>query len=120
MYCRYYSHSSIYSHSGIEHCASGFISYSAADFTPRILPVSANDLDSDWPTPNKSIGPIPNLITAAANVLEIYTIRVQEDSSSPVDSKNPAELKCGGVLAGISEASLELVCHYRFLKQCAF
>ncbi|XP_022891037.1 cleavage and polyadenylation specificity factor subunit 1 isoform X1 [Olea europaea var. sylvestris] len=98
---------------GVEHCASGFISHSAADFTSQIHPVSADDLDSEWLTSTKPAGPIPNLITAAANVLEIYTVRLQEDSSSPVDSKNLAEPKRGGVLAGISGASLELVCHYR-------
>lgn len=105
---------------GVEHCASGFISHSAADFTSQIHPVSADDLDSEWLTSTKPAGPIPNLITAAANVLEIYTVRLQEDSSSPVDSKNLAEPKRGGVLAGISGASLELVCDYRFFKIYVF
>lgn len=100
---------------GIEHCASGFITHSAADFTPRVLPVTADDMDSDCTTSTKPIGPVPNLVTAAANILEVYTVRVQEDSSSSMDSKAAAEPKRGGVLAGVSGASLELVCHYRLL-----
>ncbi|KAL0341100.1 UNVERIFIED_CONTAM: Cleavage and polyadenylation specificity factor subunit [Sesamum radiatum] len=98
---------------GIEHCASGFITHSTADFTPRIPPVTADDLDSEWATSSKPIGPVPNLITVAANVLEVYIVRIQEESSSPTDSKAAAEPKRGGVLAGVSGASLELVCHYR-------
>ncbi|KAG8381459.1 hypothetical protein BUALT_Bualt06G0124100 [Buddleja alternifolia] len=99
---------------GIEHCAAGYVTHSAADFTPRIPLVTGDDLDSDWTTAAKPIGPIPNLITAAANVLEVYTVRIQEEaSSSSTDSKLAAEPKRGGVLAGVSGASLELVCHYR-------
>ncbi|KAL0359011.1 UNVERIFIED_CONTAM: Cleavage and polyadenylation specificity factor subunit [Sesamum angustifolium] len=98
---------------GIEHCASGFITHSTADFMPRIPPVTADDLDSEWATSSKPIGPVPNLITVAANVLEVYIVRIQEESSSPTDSKAAAEPKRGGVLAGVSGASLELVCHYR-------
>ncbi|XP_011101138.1 cleavage and polyadenylation specificity factor subunit 1 isoform X1 [Sesamum indicum] len=98
---------------GIEHCASGFITHSTADFTPRIPPVAADDLDSEWSTSTKPIGPVPNLITVAANVLEVYIVRIQEESSSLTDSKAAAEPKRGGVLAGVSGASLELVCHYR-------
>ncbi|KAL7147541.1 hypothetical protein ABFS83_06G114300 [Erythranthe nasuta] len=98
---------------GIEHCASGFITHSAADCTPGITPVAADDMDSDWPASTKPVGPVPNLVTVAANVLEVYTVRVQEDSSSSMDSKGATEPKRGGVLAGVSGASLELVCHYR-------
>lgn len=98
---------------GIEHCAAGYITHSAADFTPKIPPITADDLDSDWDTSNKPIGSVPNLITAAANILEVYIVRVQEESS--LAYKAAAEPKGGGVLAGISGASLELVCHYRFL-----
>ncbi|KAL0452551.1 UNVERIFIED_CONTAM: Cleavage and polyadenylation specificity factor subunit [Sesamum latifolium] len=103
---------------GIEHCASGFITHSTADFTPRIPAVAADDLDSEWPTSTKSIGPVPNLITVAANVLEVYIVRIQEESSSPTDSKAATEPKRGGVLAGVSGASLELVCHYRLSLYC--
>ncbi|KAL3834565.1 hypothetical protein ACJIZ3_009301 [Penstemon smallii] len=98
---------------GIEHCASGFITHSAANSTPRITQIPADDLDSDWPTSTKPIGSIPNLITAAANVLEVYKVRILEDSSASTDSKPTAEPKRGGLLAGVSGASLELVCHYR-------
>ncbi|KAL6581428.1 hypothetical protein OROMI_007351 [Orobanche minor] len=98
---------------GIEHCASGFITHSAADFTTSIPPVTADDLDSDWPVSRKPIGPVPNLVTAAANVLEVYTVRIQEELSSSMDLKATVEPKRGGVLAGVSGASLELVCHYR-------
>ncbi|KAL3650446.1 hypothetical protein CASFOL_006849 [Castilleja foliolosa] len=98
---------------GIEYCTSGFITHSASDFTPRISPVAADDLESDWSAPTKLIGPIPNLITAAANVLEVYTVRTQEESSTYADSKAAVEPKRGGILAGVSGASLELVCHYR-------
>ncbi|KAL8534303.1 hypothetical protein ACS0TY_010351 [Phlomoides rotata] len=97
---------------GIEHCAAGFITHSAADFSPRIPTVTADDLDSDWPASNKAIGSVPNLITVAANILEVYTVRIQEESSS-LDYKAAADPKRGGVLAGVSGASLELVCHYR-------
>lgn len=100
---------------GIEHCAAGFITHSAADFSPRIPPVTEDDLDSDWPASNKPIGSVPNLITVASNILEVYTVRIQEESSSSLDYKAAAEPKRGGVLAGVSGASLELVCHYRFI-----
>ncbi|XP_073128753.1 cleavage and polyadenylation specificity factor subunit 1 isoform X2 [Henckelia pumila] len=95
---------------GIEHCASGFISHSPADATPRAPELPGDGLDSDWPSSTKLVGPVPNLITVAANVLEVYTVRIQEESSNLMNSK-PA--KRGGVLAGVSGASLELVCHYR-------
>ncbi|CAK9135184.1 unnamed protein product [Ilex paraguariensis] len=96
---------------GIENCASGFITHSSVDFTPQIPPIQTDDLDSDWPAA-KPIGPVPNLIVTAGNILEVYVVRVQEESSSR-ESKGPIETKRGGVMAGISGASLELVCHYR-------
>ncbi|KZV25371.1 Cleavage and polyadenylation specificity factor 160 isoform 1 [Dorcoceras hygrometricum] len=95
---------------GIEHCASGFISHSAADATPRAPELPGDVMDSEWSSSSKLVGPVPNLITVAANVLEVYTVRIQEESSNLMTSK-PA--KRGGVLAGVSGASLELVCHYR-------
>ncbi|KAG6408566.1 hypothetical protein SASPL_131579 [Salvia splendens] len=99
---------------GIEHCASGFITHSSADSTPKIPPITADDMDSDWATSTKLIGAVPNLITAAANVLEVYIVRIQEEASPSLAHKAAAEPKGGGaVLAGISVASLELVCHYR-------
>ncbi|KAG6410854.1 hypothetical protein SASPL_128925 [Salvia splendens] len=80
-------------------------------FHAKIPPITADDIDSDW---NKPIGAVPNLITAAANVLEVYIVRIQEEASPALAHKAAAEPKGGGgVLAGISGASLELVCHYR-------
>ena len=97
---------------GIDNCASGFITHSVADFTPKFPPIQTDDLDSDWPSTPKPIGPLPNLILTSANVLELYTLRLLEEAASR-DSKTPIEAQRGGVLAGISGASLELVCHYR-------
>ncbi|PSR93371.1 Cleavage and polyadenylation specificity factor subunit like [Actinidia chinensis var. chinensis] len=98
---------------GIENCASGFITHCSADFAPQIPSIQADDLDSEWPS-EKAVGPIPNLIVTSGNVLEVYLVRVQEEvSSSGRDSRGPAEAKRGGIMAGVSGASLELVCHYR-------
>ncbi|KAH7854835.1 hypothetical protein Vadar_018207 [Vaccinium darrowii] len=97
---------------GIENCASGFITHCSADFAPRIAPPQTDDLDSDWP-PANAAGPIPNLVVTAGNVLEIYVVRVQEEGSGSRDNRGTAEAKRGGVMAGVSGASLELVCHYR-------
>ncbi|XAR71785.1 hypothetical protein NMG60_11018197 [Bertholletia excelsa] len=97
---------------GIENCGSGFITHCSADFVPQIPPIQPDDLESDWPAA-KPIGPIPNLIVTAGNVLEVYVVRVQEEGGSSRDSRGTLEAKRGGVMAGISGASLELVCHYR-------
>ncbi|XP_023755577.1 cleavage and polyadenylation specificity factor subunit 1 [Lactuca sativa] len=100
---------------GIDNCASGFITHSPADFASRILPVPTDDIDPVWPsTPTPGVGPIPNLIVTAANVLEVYTVRVQEDGNSTnKDSSTVSQPQRGGVMAGLSGASLELVCSYR-------
>ncbi|KAI3735197.1 hypothetical protein L6452_14687 [Arctium lappa] len=100
---------------GIDNCASGFITHSPADFASRILPVQTEDIDSVWPsTPTPGVGPIPNLIVTAANVLELYVVRVQEDGNNAnKDSASLAQPQRGGVMAGLSGASLELVCSYR-------
>ncbi|XP_006348057.1 cleavage and polyadenylation specificity factor subunit 1 [Solanum tuberosum] len=90
---------------GIENCASGFITHSAAEITPQIRTA---DVDSDWPA-TKPVGPMPNLVVSAGNVLEVYLIRIEQASS-----RDAAEVvKRGGLMAGISAASLELVCTYR-------
>ncbi|RVW46187.1 Cleavage and polyadenylation specificity factor subunit 1 [Vitis vinifera] len=94
---------------GIENCASGFVTHSRADFAPQIAPIQTDDLESEWPA-KRQIGPLPNLIVTAANILEVYMVRVQEDDSR--ESRASAETKRGGVMAGISGAALELVCQY--------
>lgn len=43
----------------------------------------------------------------------MYTVRVQEDGSNNKDSATVAQPQRGGVMAGLSGASLELVCSYR-------
>ncbi|KAI3817931.1 hypothetical protein L1987_11731 [Smallanthus sonchifolius] len=100
---------------GIDNCASGFITHSPADFAPRILSVQTEDIDSVWSaTPTPGVGPIPNLIVTFANVLEVYTVRVREDGNNTnKDSATVAQPQRGGVMTGLSGASLELVCSYR-------
>ncbi|KAK4766592.1 hypothetical protein SAY87_008234 [Trapa incisa] len=91
---------------GIENCASGFIAHSPADFKPPVPLLSSEELDSEYPAPS-GIGPVPNLIVTAANVLEIYVLRVQEEGTVS------GEARRGGTIDGVSGVSLELVCHYR-------
>lgn len=102
---------------GIDNCASGFITHSPADSASRIISVQTEDIDSVWsatPTPAPGVGPIPNLIVTAANVLEVYTVRVVEDGNNAnKDTATVAQPQRGGVMAGLSGASLELVCSYR-------
>lgn len=93
---------------GIDNCGSGFITHSPSDFPPRIPPSQTDDLEPDYAPPRREIGPVPNLIVTAANVLEVYVVRVQEDGD-----KDSGEAKRGGSMDGVSGASLELVCHYR-------
>ncbi|XP_058204748.1 cleavage and polyadenylation specificity factor subunit 1 isoform X2 [Rhododendron vialii] len=95
---------------GIENCASGFITHCSADSAARMPTIQTDDLDADWP-PENAAGPVPNLVVTAGNVLEIYVVRVQEEGGR--EARGAAEAKRGGVMAGISGASLELVCHYR-------
>ncbi|XP_015580357.1 cleavage and polyadenylation specificity factor subunit 1 isoform X2 [Ricinus communis] len=96
---------------GIESCASGYITHSRADFVPQIPPIQTDNLDSEWPPSKRGIGPMPNLIVTAGSVLEVYVVRVQEDGSR--ESRSSRETKRGGLMDGVSGASLELVCHYR-------
>ncbi|CAL9008552.1 unnamed protein product [Prunus brigantina] len=97
---------------GIENCASGFISHSRSDFVPRIPPIQTEDLESEWPTSRREIGPIPDLVVTAGNVLEVYVVRVQEEDGTR-GPRASGEPKRGGLMDGVSGASLELVCHYR-------
>ncbi|CAI0555612.1 unnamed protein product [Linum tenue] len=69
--------------------------------------MQTDDLDSEWPS-NRSTGPIPNLVVTAGNVLEVYVVRVQHGGSR--ESRNSGESKRGGLVDGLSGASLELVC----------
>ncbi|CAI0403493.1 unnamed protein product, partial [Linum tenue] len=95
---------------GIECCDAGFITHCRADFVPPIAPMHTDELESEWPS-NRSTGPIPNLVVTAGNVLELYVVRVQQEGSR--ESRNSGESKRGGLVDGVSGASLELVCHYR-------
>ncbi|XP_077245724.1 cleavage and polyadenylation specificity factor 160 [Tasmannia lanceolata] len=95
---------------GIENCASGYITHSASDFPTQIPPSQTDDLESEWPL-KKGIGPVPNLVVSAGNVLEVYLVRVQEEDTKA--SRPPGEVRRGGLMAGVSGAWLELVCHYR-------
>jgi len=90
---------------GIENCAAGFLTHSRAD----AVPLQTDDLDAEWPSRPRRVGPLPNLVVTAANVLEVYIVRVQEDQ--PPKAADPRR---GTLLDGIDGASLELVCHYRF------
>ncbi|XP_038999549.1 cleavage and polyadenylation specificity factor subunit 1-like isoform X2 [Hibiscus syriacus] len=95
---------------GIENCASGFVTNCRADLTPQIRLNQTDDLESDWPS-KLGIGPVPNLIVSAANVLELYVIRVQEEGSR--EARTSTDVKRGGIMDGVSAVSLELVCSYR-------
>nr|KYP61845.1 putative cleavage and polyadenylation specificity factor subunit 1 [Cajanus cajan] len=90
---------------GIDNCAAGFLTHSRAEF----VPLQPDDLDAEWPSrPHPHRAPLPNLVVTAANVLELYIVRIQDDQPpKPVDSRR------GTLLDGIAGASLELVCHYR-------
>lgn len=57
------------------------------------------------------MGPTPNLVVAAANVLEVYIVRTDAATGA---KDGGSSLSTGAVLDGISGARLELVCHYRY------
>ncbi|KAK9128963.1 hypothetical protein Syun_017760 [Stephania yunnanensis] len=80
---------------GIENCASGFITHCGADFAPQIPMVPSEDFETEWPA-KKGIGPIPNLVVTAGNVLEVYAVRVQEEDDNK-GSRSPVEAKRGGI-----------------------
>ncbi|KAJ8650097.1 hypothetical protein MRB53_003120 [Persea americana] len=96
---------------GIENCDSGYITHSAADFPTQIPPIHSDDLDPEWPAAKRGIGPIPNLIVTAANVLEVYIVRAQEEDGRT--ARPPGDAPRSRVLAGVAGASFELACHYR-------
>lgn len=96
---------------GIENCGAGFITHSRAESAPQIPDIQNDDLESDWPA-KRGIGQVPNLIVTAGNVLEIYVVRAQEETTGR-QGRNSVEVKRGGVMDGVSGVSLELVCHHR-------
>lgn len=96
---------------GISNSASGFVTHSRADFVPPIPVIQTDELESEWPA-KRGIGAVPNLVVTAANILEVYVVRVQEEGSRK--SKNMGETKRSVAMDGVSGASLELVCHYRY------
>ncbi|CAN6271049.1 unnamed protein product [Urochloa humidicola] len=100
---------------GIDHCAAGFITHSpaeAAAFSSAAPVISGpdGDIDSSAARAPRRVGPTPNLVVAAANVLEVYAVRTVATTGA---EDGGASLSTGAVLDGISGARLELVCHYR-------
>ncbi|XP_066346817.1 probable cleavage and polyadenylation specificity factor subunit 1 isoform X2 [Miscanthus floridulus] len=102
---------------GIDHCAAGFITHSPADAAAFSSPAPAaaasgpdGDIDSAAARAPRRVGPTPNLVVSAANVLEVYAVRA-DDATGAVDVGNSSST--GAILDGISGARLELVCHYR-------
>lgn len=67
---------------GVENCASGYITHSISDSTVQIPIISGDDLETDWPAPKHGIGPLPNVVITAENILEVYVVRVQEEGNS--------------------------------------
>jgi cleavage and polyadenylation specificity factor subunit 1 len=98
---------------GVENCASGYITHSLSDSTLQIPIVSVHDdIEAEWPNPKRGIGPLPNVVITAANILEVYIVRAQEEGNTQ-ELRNPKLAKRGGVMDGVYGVSLELVCHYR-------
>ncbi|KAJ1270311.1 hypothetical protein BS78_06G044200 [Paspalum vaginatum] len=100
---------------GIDHCAAGFITHSPADAAafssaaPAAAFGSDGDIDSAAARAPRRVGPTPNLVVAAANVLEVYAVRAQ----AAAGAEEGVTSSSGAILDGISGARLELVCHYR-------
>ncbi|KAJ1431356.1 hypothetical protein SESBI_07209 [Sesbania bispinosa] len=93
---------------GVDNCASGFLTHSRADLATRIIP-PLNPDDDDWAPPRpRDLPPLPNLVITCANLLEIYHVRIQDQPP-----KAAADSRRATLLDGIAGASLELVCHYR-------
>ncbi|KFK26774.1 hypothetical protein AALP_AA8G292000 [Arabis alpina] len=98
---------------GVENCASGYITHSFSDSTIQIPIPSGDDLEAEWPAPKRGIGSVPNVVITAGNILEVYVVRVQEEANSSQELRNPKLAKRGGVMDGVAGVSLELVCQYR-------
>lgn len=99
---------------GINHCAAGFITHSPAEavaFSPaRATSRPDGDVDSAAAGAPRRMGPTPNLVVAAANVLEVYFVRTDTATGAKDGGTSSS---AGVVLDGISGARLELMCHYR-------
>ncbi|KAK1306533.1 Cleavage and polyadenylation specificity factor subunit 1 [Acorus calamus] len=103
---------------GIEYCASGFVTHSPSELAAQILApiLQADDLESDWAAPQTrraASGPVPDLVVTASNVLEVYHVRVQRDGGGGGKDGGVGSDPRGGFLDGISGGRLELVCNYR-------
>uniref|UniRef100_A0A0E0KNE4 Cleavage/polyadenylation specificity factor A subunit C-terminal domain-containing protein n=1 Tax=Oryza punctata TaxID=4537 RepID=A0A0E0KNE4_ORYPU len=103
---------------GVDHCAAGFVTHSPSDaaafFTSATVgPGPEGDIDSAAAASRpRRLGPTPNLVVAAANVLEVYAVRAETAVEDGGGGTKPSS-SYGAVLDGISGARLELVCHYR-------
>uniref|UniRef100_A0A0E0DBS7 Cleavage/polyadenylation specificity factor A subunit C-terminal domain-containing protein n=1 Tax=Oryza meridionalis TaxID=40149 RepID=A0A0E0DBS7_9ORYZ len=103
---------------GVDHCAAGFVTHSPSDaaafFTATTVgPGPEGDIDSAAAASRpRRLGPSPNLVVAAANVLEVYAVRAETAAEDGGGGTQPSSTS-GAVLDGISGARLELVCHYR-------
>ncbi|KAL9240401.1 hypothetical protein vseg_014626 [Gypsophila vaccaria] len=100
----YAAYKTIHCATGVENCASGYITSDDAWPIPSLGPGRANPL----------LGPLPNLVISSANLLEVYTLRVHETPSAADAAasfnKHPNR---GGLMDGVSGVSLHLLCHYR-------
>jgi cleavage and polyadenylation specificity factor subunit 1 len=97
---------------GIDHCAAGFITHCPADaaaFSTAAAAASGPEGDVDSARRPRRVGPTPNLVVAAANVLEVYAVRAEVVPEDAVGGASSS----GAVFDGVSGARLELVCHYR-------
>jgi cleavage and polyadenylation specificity factor subunit 1 len=100
---------------GIDHCAAGFITHSpaeAAAFSSLGPTISGpeGDIDSAAARAPQRVGPTPNLVVVAANVLEVYAVRTDTVMGAEDGGTSSS---AGAILDGISGARLELVCYYR-------
>ncbi|VAH25296.1 unnamed protein product [Triticum turgidum subsp. durum] len=107
---------------GIEHCAAGFITHCPSDAAAfsALAPGPAasssgaeSDADSSAAARRpRRLGPTPNLVVAAANVLEVYAVRAEAAPAEDGAGAPPASASAAA-FDGILGARLELVCHYR-------
>uniref|UniRef100_A0ACD5YZV0 Uncharacterized protein n=1 Tax=Avena sativa TaxID=4498 RepID=A0ACD5YZV0_AVESA len=102
---------------GVDHCAAGFITHCPSDAAAFSAAAAASGPESDVDSAlaarrPKRVGPTPNLVVAAANVLEVYAVRAEVAAEDGVGGAQPSS-SSGAVFDGVSGARLELVCHYR-------